>query len=170
MTQLLLVYLESLEIFCFEKRKIWPVLLSVFIFVNVKVVFFSILGFPYSYFQIGWYESCFCKIKGNHSSWKIKKNIVIYCDIYITWKLNYGKHFYKLSEYLFCFMYSVSTIHVEIPQIKSDYWLKCCNEIAASANKKRISSMIRLYMYHLIWWIREFYMYHSGIMGSKDYF
>lgn len=73
MTQLLLVYLESLEIFCFEKRKIWPVLLSVFIFVNVKVGFFSILGFPYSYFQIGWYESCFCKIKGNHSSWKIKK-------------------------------------------------------------------------------------------------
>lgn len=86
--------------------------------------FFSILGFPYSYFQIGWYESCFCKIKGNHSSWKIKKNIVIYCDIYITWKLNYGKHFYKLSEYLFCFMYSVSTIHVEIPQIKSDYLIE----------------------------------------------
>ena len=55
----------------------------------------------------------------------------------------------------------------KFPKSKVTIWLKCCNEIVASANKKRISSMIRLYMYHLIWWIIEFYMYHSGIMGSK---
>lgn len=123
MTQLLLVYLESLEIFCFEKRKIWPVLLSVFIFVNVQVVFFQSLDFLIHIFRLVDMKVVFVKSKATTPLERLKKTLS-YIVIFISWKLNYGKHFYKLSEYLFCFMYSVSTIHVEIPQIKSDYLIE----------------------------------------------
>lgn len=75
MTQLLLVYLESLEIFCFEKRKIWPVLLSVFIFVNVKVVFFQSLDFLIHIFRLVDMKVVFVKSKATTPLERLKKTL-----------------------------------------------------------------------------------------------